>query len=333
MVDAHSEEKVSLRIDNPFPELLQKAMSIDLASLDQTAHAHVPYIYILIQAAAQWRAINNDSLPKTFAERKAFQKFIGDMKMKMDEENFDEAIAQAHRVAPQRIPSDILDLFDDPVLTAPGGLSLQTRPFFHLLAALKEYVTCQEEGKWTLPLSASLPDFHSDTTSYVEIQKLYKTRARKERDAYKEVLVRQLRNLVGNDASADESTLLQTVGITEGMIDEFVKNSHGLRVLRSTVYGAIDSDRQATGARFSWAFHVRAPISSPHLISSLLATSLAEKPRETAIHLAFAALDALPKNVPPTSDNLNAQVLQLLGDGATLTEEIEACTGEMSVFF
>ena len=247
MIDAHSEEKVSLRIDNPFPALLQKAMSIDLASLDQTTHAHIPYIYILIQAAAQWRAKNNGALPKNFAERKAFQRFIEDMKMKIDEENFDEASAQAFRVAPQPIPSGILELFNDPVINSPGGLTMHSKPFFHLLAALKEYVMSQEEGKRALPLSANLPDFHSDTNSYVETQTLYKTRAREERDLFKNVLVKRVKALASNSAAVDEGALLQSVGITEGLIDDFVKNSHGLKVLRSTAYGAIDLDKAPLG--------------------------------------------------------------------------------------
>lgn len=247
VIDSHSEEKVSLRIDAPFPALLQKALSIDLPSLDQTTHSHIPFIYILIQAAAQWRAKHNDSLPKTYAERKAFQRFIEDMKMKIDEENFDEASAQAFRVAPQPIPAGILKLFDDPVLNAPGGLNRDSKPFFHLLAALKEYVLSQEEGKRTLPLSANLPDVKSDTKSYVEVQTMYKERAREERDMYKTVLLNQLKALGNQDATLSDQALLESFGISEGTIDDFVKNSHGLTVLRSTVYGAIDHDPAALG--------------------------------------------------------------------------------------
>jgi NEDD8-activating enzyme E1 regulatory subunit len=236
-----------LRIDNPFPSLLQKALSIDLPSLDQTTHSHIPFIYILIQAAAQWRATHNDTLPKTFAERKAFQRFIEDMKMKIDEENFDEASAQAFRVAPQPIPTGIRKLFDDPALNPPGGLNRDSKPFFHLLAALKEYVLSQEEGRQTLPLSANLPDIKSDTKSYVEVQTMYKERAREERDMYKVVLLKQLRSISAQGATSSDQALLESFNISEGTIDDFVKNSHGLTVLRSTVYGALDKDRTLLG--------------------------------------------------------------------------------------
>lgn len=144
--------------------------------------------------------------------------------MKDDEENFDEAVAQAYRIAPgPSIPSSIRTLFDDPVLSQP--LTPDTPPFFHLLSALKDYV---QQGPEALPVSASLPDMKADTKSYVEIQQLYKDQARVERDAYAKVL-----DLRGRPETVDEE-----------MIDSFVKNAHGLKILRSEVYGTIDTDWQ-----------------------------------------------------------------------------------------
>jgi len=45
-----------LRLNNPFPSLLQFAKSFNLKSLDEQLHSHVPYIVILLQAADEWRA-------------------------------------------------------------------------------------------------------------------------------------------------------------------------------------------------------------------------------------------------------------------------------------
>ena len=124
-----------------------------------------------------------------------------------------------------------------------------SKPFFHLLAALKEYVLSQEEGKRSLPLSANLPDVKSDTKSYVEVQTIYKERAREERDMYKAVLLKQLKALSGQDAALSDQALLESFSISEGTIDDFVKNSHGLTVLRSTVYGAADKDPALLGKK------------------------------------------------------------------------------------
>jgi len=151
------------------------------------------------------------------------------MKVKIDEENFDEAVAQAYRVTPgPAVPRAVSALFDEPKLQQQQGgdggpLPESTPPFFHLLAALREYVAHDPHA---LPVSATLPDMHTDTKSYVELQTIYKDQARRERDAFARVLEKR-----GRPSTIDE-----------GMIDDFVKNSHGLKICRSAVYGALDQD-------------------------------------------------------------------------------------------
>jgi amyloid beta precursor protein binding protein 1 len=219
-------------------------MSIDFSTLDQTDHGHVPFVYILVQAAEKWKASvrtgrsqqviyyhlngflqHGGKLPETYAEKKEFKAGIEKMKVKIDEENFDEAVAQAYRVTPgPAVPRAVSALFDEPKLQGGGPLTDEsTSPFFHLLAALREYVSHDPQ---TLPVSATLPDMHTDTKSYVELQTIYKDQARKERDAFARVLEKR-----GRPGTIDE-----------GMIDDFVKNSHGLKICRSGVYGALDQD-------------------------------------------------------------------------------------------
>jgi amyloid beta precursor protein binding protein 1 len=162
-------------------------------------------------------------LPETYAEKKEFKAGIEKMKVKIDEENFDEAVTQAYRVTPgPAVPRAVSALFDDAKLHA-APLTEGTPPFFHLLAALREYVALEPH---TLPVSATLPDMHTDTKSYVELQTIYKDQARKERDAFARVLEKQ-----GRPSTIDE-----------GMIDDFVKNAHGLKICRSEVYAALDQD-------------------------------------------------------------------------------------------
>ncbi len=43
-------------MDKPWPALVEKSMSIDFSTLDQTDHGHVPFVYILVQAAEKWKA-------------------------------------------------------------------------------------------------------------------------------------------------------------------------------------------------------------------------------------------------------------------------------------
>ena len=146
------------------------------------------------------------------------------MKKKFDEENFDEAINQAYRVWTEtKVPYDIAALFEDPGLRTLGPTS---NPFFHLLAALKTFT---EQPPYTLPLSATLPDMKSDTKSYVHLQKLYKAQAEEEKKRFKKIL--------------DD----RNVQIDPAMIDEFVRNAHGLRIIRGHRWGTIDEQPDRLG--------------------------------------------------------------------------------------
>lgn len=97
-------------------------------------------------------------------------------------------------------------------------------PFFHLLAALKEYT--EQSDAHALPLTSTLPDMKSDTHNYIHLQRLYKTRAEEEKQAFKNYL---------------------RVPVDDGMVDSFVKNAHALVVLRGKPWGTFDEDKAALG--------------------------------------------------------------------------------------
>lgn len=56
VIESHSENMPSLRIDKPFPSLLQYAMSLDFANMDPTDHSHIPYVVILVRAMEEWKS-------------------------------------------------------------------------------------------------------------------------------------------------------------------------------------------------------------------------------------------------------------------------------------
>lgn len=56
-----------LRILNPFQELEEYCSSFNLSEMQSLEHGHTPYIILLYQAIMQWRTVNNNSLPSTFA--------------------------------------------------------------------------------------------------------------------------------------------------------------------------------------------------------------------------------------------------------------------------
>lgn len=55
MVDAHTDELPSYRLDKAFPSLLKHATELNFDALDVTDHSHVPYFVILVRALQDWR--------------------------------------------------------------------------------------------------------------------------------------------------------------------------------------------------------------------------------------------------------------------------------------
>jgi len=279
IIDSHSETAPSLRIDKAFPALYEYATTLDFANMDPTDHTHVPYVIILVRALADWKAAHDGKPPQTTAEKKLFKEGIQAMKIKIDEENFDEAEAQAYRTWTETgVPSDIAALFQDPQLSS---LSPTSPPFFHLLDALRQFTL---QPPHTLPLTSTLPDMKANTASYIHLQKLYKTRAEEEKAILKGFL---------------------TVPLDDTLVDSFVKNAHGLKILRGKKYGALDADPAA------------------------LASAVTSSPKAAAIHLALSALAAVG-STQPTIEALTAAAQALLPPGTELPDEFSDAVGEIA---
>jgi NEDD8-activating enzyme E1 regulatory subunit len=143
------------------------------------------------------------------------------MKIKSDEENFDEALTQAYRTwTSTTVPPEIAALFED---AAVMNLTPTSGPFFHLLSALHQFTL---RAPHALPLTSTLPDMKSDTKNYIHLQKLYKAQAEEEKAVFRALL---------------------TVPVAQEEVDTFVKNAHGLKLLRGTRWGALDKDKSALG--------------------------------------------------------------------------------------
>ncbi|TFY68145.1 hypothetical protein EVG20_g3676 [Dentipellis fragilis] len=223
IIESHTETAPSLRIDKPFPSLLGHALSLELANMDITDHGHIPYVVILVRVLEDWKRSHNGLPPQNYAEKQAFKAALRDLKRKPDEENFDEAEAQAYRAwTTTGVPSDVAQLF---TLPAASGNSTPNSTFHTLLHALQKF-TELDDPPHVLPLSSTLPDMKADTSSYVHLQTLYKTRADEERAIFFDLL----------DKNAD---------IDEGVVETFVKNAHAIRVLRGRRWGEFDADKEA----------------------------------------------------------------------------------------
>jgi amyloid beta precursor protein binding protein 1 len=77
-----------------------------------------------------------------------------------------------------------------------------------------------------LPLSTTLPDMKSDTESYVRLQNLYRTQAAEDRERFRSLL---------------------HVPVEAELVDLFVKNAHGIQLLKGARYGALDAAPEKLG--------------------------------------------------------------------------------------
>jgi len=280
IIESHTETAPSLRIDKPFPALLQAVQALDFDSMDTTDHGHVPYVYILVRALEDWKAAHEGLPPQTHAEKQEFKSILNAQRRTPDEENFEEAVAQAYRAwTPTTVPPHLIELFSDTTFVS-------STPFGHLLAALRSF---SERPPHVLPLTAALPDMKSDTESYVRLQNLYRTQAAEEREQFR--------------------SLLHTP-IESELVDLFVKNAHGVQLLKGARYGSLDA--------------------SPEKLD----THLGGQTRETATHLAFSALDAWRSSPPrqtggPTERELRDHVAAFVSDTEVGEKEVSDAIGEI----
>ena len=180
IVKAHPDNTLAdLRLDQPFPELVDYFNSMDLDKMDYLEHSHTPYLTILYKALELWQQQTGLKWPKNYKEKCQIKELIKSMVLKneegvpLQEENFEEALTNVNNgFSNTHIPSEIADLFENPMANHPLK-SKKNSKFWILVRALKEFSS--QNG--VLPLRGSLPDMVSDTKRYIELQNIYKNKA------------------------------------------------------------------------------------------------------------------------------------------------------------
>lgn len=151
-----------LRLKTSFPALDQLLHSVDLKSLENHQHGHVPYPILLKLAMKEWRAAHNNKLPTSFAEKQEFKNKVKGMSRDYNKElNFQEAVQNSYLAYAERdviVPENL-----DPSSTL--GILYQ---------GLETFMS-RHQGR--APLNGSIPDMTASTDSYVALQQIYKTQA------------------------------------------------------------------------------------------------------------------------------------------------------------
>ncbi|CAH8380858.1 unnamed protein product [Eruca vesicaria subsp. sativa] len=205
-----------LRLNNPWPELKRFVETIDLNTPDPIAHKHIPYVVILVKMADEWAKTHSNNLPSTREEKREFKDLVKSKMVSMDEDNYKEAVEATFKVfAPRGISKEIQEIIHD----RSAEVDSNSSAFWVMVAALKEFIS--NEGDGEAPLEGSMPDMTSSTEHYINLQKIYQTKAEADflsmEQRVKDILVK-----LGLDPSS----------ISKQTIKSFCKNARKLKVCR-----------------------------------------------------------------------------------------------------
>lgn len=217
VIETHPEQMFDLRLDQPFKELQEYIDDFSFENFDAEAYSHVPFGVILLKVLNEWKK-EHGKLPSSRDEKNDFKAQITRLKQNSnDSENFDEALSFSYRAwTPTKIPSQIIKLTEDVKMK---NLDRKSKPFWIMVKALSDFI--QLHG--VLPLSGVIPDMKADTESFIELQKLYHSKALLDIEWMKS-RVFQICDTLG----------IPSDNIPADLIERFCKNSASLSVFRTS---------------------------------------------------------------------------------------------------
>lgn len=240
VVDTHPdpESTQDLRLLVPWEELrseLSKLGNIDQISDDD--HGHIPYVLLLLHYLDTWKLSHEGRGPENFKEKIQFRDIVRQGartgNAEGGEENYDEAVAAVLKtINLPTIGSSVRELFQNERCQSLAG---DSSDFWFIAAAVRRFYDLHG----VLPLPGSLPDMKARSAQYIQLQNIYKAKARA--DA-KEVLstVRDLEQEVG-----------KAQAIAEAEIDAFCKNAAHVKVIAGERLPLVENKPETTKAILS----------------------------------------------------------------------------------
>lgn len=233
IVDTHPDPASTqdLRVLNPWPELLEflEKKTGDLDSLSDHDHGHVPYLLILLHFLNVWKDSHDRQAPANYSEKKEFKALVesGARTENSDggEENFDEASAAVLKsLNPPSISSSLREIFE---ADDCQNLKPMSTKFWIIANAIKKFHTSHNG---ILPLPGALPDMKAQSSDYIQLQNIYKAKARSDLAE----VARTIRNLEQESGRNSSIEQAEIEAFCKGV--QFVKMIHGrpIRVARCT---------------------------------------------------------------------------------------------------
>ncbi|CAD6187851.1 unnamed protein product [Caenorhabditis auriculariae] len=182
IANSHDENpRPDLRLDVPFPQLVDMVEETRLDDLTPAQLHHTPYILLYFKALEQFRKDhrNPDAFPNNYTQRKQIQEIIWAMRRpnesgSLDSENFDEAKTSITRsFLRTTIPQAVKDILAD------EACGTSSQPFWIICEALRRF---SEDNDGLLPLRGTLPDMTSDSQRYTRLAQIFHDRAQTEAD-------------------------------------------------------------------------------------------------------------------------------------------------------
>jgi len=226
IIESHPDNALEdLRLDTPFPALAAYMDSVDLDAMDKGEHGHTPYVVLLYKFLQKWKQDHGSQRPKNYKEKVAFKELLRTGVLKNadgvpeDEENFEEAVKAVNTaLEPTCIPSSVHKIFQDDKCKT---LSSDSDDFWLIARAVKDFVEDAASGGGLLPVRGSIPDMFSDSKRYIDIQNVYKEKARQDAEEVHKRVQYHL-EAVGKPAES----------ISEAAVRKFCKEASNLRLLR-----------------------------------------------------------------------------------------------------
>lgn len=153
----------------------------------------------MIQFLKQWKDTHDGQIPKNFAEKQAFSKFVQSKSHSFyEEENFQEAVKFAHKafIDPKNLPGNVEKIFSSAMLE---NVSANSPHFWIMTAGLKKF----HENNGTLPVRAAIPDIVSDTTNYLKLKKIFEKQAEIDRHE----IMGYIRQIISSESVITEDEL------------------------------------------------------------------------------------------------------------------------------
>ncbi|XP_073837597.1 nedd8-activating enzyme E1 regulatory subunit APP-BP1 [Musca autumnalis] len=212
VIESHPDNpQYDLRLESPFPNLKKHFETTQITN-------KVPWLLVLNKYLQQWSLENNGKIPSNYREKLQLKEMIGKA-ITNDEENFEEAMKAVNTAfGGGHITSSLKAIFED---DACNNLNKQSKPFWIMAKALKDFV--EQENNGMLPLPGILPDMTADTESYINLQNIYRQQALQDADS----VYRRLQ------------TILKELGLSPDTISDktvrlFCKEAAHLTVIRGS---------------------------------------------------------------------------------------------------